>query len=105
MHRLSVLFGRVCDSPAVSPYTIHDIDALRMKALLFTLIRAFEFELAVPGTSIAVIYLLDPIILSSKIFTSASQVMKKSFIVSRPVLTTEPERNQLPLLIKPCRAV
>ena len=51
-----------------------------MKALLFTLGRAFEFELAVPATD----------------------VFKKSSMVVRPVLATDPDgRNQLPLLIKP----
>ncbi|KAF8061716.1 cytochrome P450 [Lyophyllum atratum] len=50
------------------------------KALLFTLIRAFEFELAVPVTDI----------------------VKKSSIVQRPVLVTDPEGgNQMPLLIRP----
>jgi hypothetical protein len=55
----------------------------RMKALLFTLLRAFEFELAV----------------------SASDIGKKSTIVQRPILLSDPEnKNQLPLLVKPyCR--
>ncbi|GLB35548.1 putative cytochrome p450 [Lyophyllum shimeji] len=49
------------------------------KALLFTLIRAFEFELAVP----------------------VKDIVKKSSVVQRPVLVTDPEgRNQMPLLIK-----
>jgi len=51
-----------------------------MKVLLFTLVRAFEFELAVP----------------------AKDIIKKSTIVQRPVLVTDPEGgNQLPLLVKP----
>jgi hypothetical protein len=51
-----------------------------MKVLLFTLVRAFEFELAVP----------------------AKDIIKKSSIVQRPVLVTDPEGgNQLPLLVKP----
>lgn len=51
-----------------------------MKALLFTLIRAFEFELAVP----------------------ASDVGKRSSIVQRPFLRSDPEnKDQLPLLVKP----
>jgi hypothetical protein len=51
-----------------------------MKALLFTLVRAFEFELAVP----------------------ASDVGKRSAIVQRPFLRSDPEnKSQLPLLVKP----
>jgi hypothetical protein len=51
-----------------------------MKALLFTLVRAFEFELAVP----------------------ASDITKKSTIVQRPVLRSDPKAgNQLPLVIRP----
>lgn len=54
-----------------------------MKALIFTLIRAFEFELAVPISDIA----------------------KRSTIVQRPFLRSEMEKgNQLPLLVKPYRA-
>ncbi|KAF8429382.1 hypothetical protein L210DRAFT_3369703, partial [Boletus edulis BED1] len=52
---------------------------VEMKALLFTLIRAFEFELAVP----------------------VSEIVPKSEIVQRPVLRGDPEKKiQLPLLIK-----
>jgi hypothetical protein len=52
----------------------------RMKALIFTLVRALEFELAVP----------------------AKDIVKKSAIVQRPVLLTDPDGgNQMPLLIKP----
>lgn len=51
-----------------------------MKALIFTLVRAFEFELAVPPKDIA----------------------KKSTIVQRPVLLSDPDGgNQMPLLVKP----
>jgi hypothetical protein len=51
-----------------------------MKALLFTLVRAFEFELAVP----------------------ASEIGKKSSIVQRPILINDPKAgNQMPLLMKP----
>lgn len=51
-----------------------------MKALLFTLIRAFEFELAVPHEDIG----------------------KKSSIVQRPIVLSDPEgSNRLPLLLKP----
>lgn len=53
---------------------------VEMKALLFTLIRAFEFELAVPPQDIA----------------------KKAGIVQRPLVVTEPDAgNQMPLLVKP----
>ena len=51
-----------------------------MKALLFTLVRAFEFELAVP----------------------ASEIGKRSAIVQRPILLSDPDRKaQLPMLFKP----
>jgi hypothetical protein len=54
-----------------------------MKALLFTLVRAFEFELAVPAKDIA----------------------SKQSVVQRPIVTSEKEYgNQMPLLIKPYRA-
>jgi hypothetical protein len=50
-----------------------------MKALLFTLIRAFEFELAVP----------------------IEDVGKKSSIVQRPYLRSNPKAgNQMPLKVK-----
>ncbi|KAF9036848.1 cytochrome P450 [Panaeolus papilionaceus] len=53
---------------------------LEMKALLFTLVRAFEFDLAVP----------------------ADEISRVSTIVQRPVLTSDPrKRNQMPLLIRP----
>lgn len=50
-----------------------------MKALLFTLVRAFEFELAVP----------------------AHDIMKRSTIVQRPLLRSAPEQgSQMPILVK-----
>ena len=53
----------------------------RMKVLLFTLVRAFEFELAVPPEDI---------------------LKKSSAIVQKPVLATDPNgASQMPLLIKP----
>ncbi|KAF9239085.1 cytochrome P450 [Melanogaster broomeanus] len=53
---------------------------VEMKAILFILIRAFEFELAVP----------------------ASEIGKKSTLVQRPVLRDDPtNKPQLPLLVKP----
>ncbi|KAJ7496541.1 cytochrome P450 [Mycena latifolia] len=49
------------------------------KALLFTLIRAFEFELAVP----------------------AEDLGKRSTIVQRPIVRSEPEKgNQMPLFVR-----
>lgn len=58
----------------------HTAGTFRMKALLFALVRAFEFELAVP----------------------VEDIIKKSSIVQRPVLATDPDGgNQMPLLIKP----
>jgi len=53
---------------------------VEMKALLFTLVRSFEFELAVP----------------------ANDIVKRSTIVQRPVVVSDPEGgNQMPLLVKP----
>jgi len=53
---------------------------VEMKALLFTLVRAFEFELAVP----------------------ANDITKKSFIVQRPLLRSNPGAgNHMPLILKP----
>ena len=51
-----------------------------MKALLFTLIRAFEFELAVPS----------------------KEIIRKTMIVQRPIVASEKEKgNQMPLRLKP----
>ena len=51
-----------------------------MKALLFTLIRSFEFELAIPADGFA----------------------KRSMVVTRPYLKSEENgRAQMPLLVKP----
>ena len=53
-----------------------------MKAIIYTLVRAFEFELAVP----------------------AEDIQKKSSIVQRPVLRSQPESgSQMPLLVRPHR--
>ena len=53
-----------------------------MKALLFTLVRAFEFELAVP----------------------AKDIRTKQTIVQRPIVASEMEYgHQMPLLVKPYR--
>jgi hypothetical protein len=54
-----------------------------MKALLFTLVRAFELELAVPAKDIR---------------------SKQTVAVQRPIVATEPEiGNQMPLFVKPYR--
>jgi len=54
---------------------------IEIKALLFTLVRAFEIDLAVPPKDIS---------------------KRTSAIVQRPVLATDPDcPNQMPLLIKP----
>ena len=53
-----------------------------MKALIFTLVRAFEFELAVPN----------------------EDIQKKSQAVQRPVLRSAPEAgSQMPLLVRRAR--
>jgi len=53
---------------------------VEMKALLFTLIRAFEFKLAVP----------------------AKDIHRKLLFMKKPVVATEPEiAEQMPLLVKP----
>ncbi|KAJ7885368.1 cytochrome P450 [Mycena leptocephala] len=72
-HMLSFLGGpRACIG--------YRFSLVEMKALLFTLVRAFEFELAVP----------------------AADIGKKTSVVQRPIVRSEPEGgNQMPLLIKP----
>lgn len=51
-----------------------------MKALVFALVRAFEFELAVP----------------------VEDLIKKTGIVQRPLVRTEMEKGtQMPLIVKP----
>ncbi|EPQ50326.1 cytochrome P450 [Gloeophyllum trabeum ATCC 11539] len=55
---------------------------VEMKAILFTLVRAFELELGVP----------------------ADKIVKRSMIVTRPVDLSEGEgKNRLPLIIRPLR--
>ena len=56
----------------------------RMKALLFTLIRAFEFELAVPPEDIG----------------------KSNTAIQGPLVLSDKARgNQLPLLLKPVHRI
>ncbi|KAH9968096.1 cytochrome P450 [Russula dissimulans] len=55
---------------------------IEMKAILFSFIRAFDFELAVPPSS----------------------VVRKTMIVARPFLASEPDSGpQLPLVIRPAK--
>ena len=52
----------------------------RMKVLLFTLVRAFEFDLAV----------------------SAKDIGTASLAIQRPILLSDPKSsNQMPLLVRP----
>ncbi|KAF7353805.1 hypothetical protein MVEN_01066000 [Mycena venus] len=72
-HMLSFLGGpRACIG--------YRFSLIEMKALLFTLVRAFTFELAVP----------------------AADIGKKTSVVQRPIIRSQPEAgNQMPLIIKP----
>jgi hypothetical protein len=55
-----------------------------MKAMLFTLVRDFEFELAI----------------------SPEDVGRRNNIVARPYIASDPESgSQLPMLIRPCQIV
>ncbi|PBK62888.1 hypothetical protein ARMSODRAFT_556876 [Armillaria solidipes] len=57
---------------------------VEMKAILFTLVRAFEFELTVPG----------------------AEIVKRSVFVQRPLLRSNPGAgNQMPIIIKPHQRV
>ncbi|KAJ7500518.1 cytochrome P450 [Mycena galericulata] len=59
----------------------HRFSVVETKALLFTLVRAFEFELAVPVEDVG---------------------KRSTFIVQRPVVLSEREAgNQMPLLLRP----
>ncbi|KAJ7778749.1 cytochrome P450 [Mycena maculata] len=72
-HMLSFLGGpRACIG--------YRFSLVETKALLFTLVRAFEFELAVP----------------------VSDIGRRTSVVTRPVVRSEPKSgHQLPLIIKP----
>ena len=60
----------------------HALHISRMKALLFTLVRSFEYELAVPR----------------------EDILKRSRVVQRPMLRSEMDKGtQMPLLVKPYR--
>lgn len=82
MHWIPLFYHRVRHFLQTFPtwfpnvFSIHDLS--RMKAILFTLIRAFEFNLAVPQ----------------------EDIIKKSAIVQRPFVKNDMKAGtQLPLLI------
>jgi hypothetical protein len=89
MHRLPLHCHRVRESPRIIHFSPKNAEVLiylscnchcRLKALLFTLVRAFEFELALP----------------------ADEIVRKSGIVDRPVVASNPAAGpQLPLLVRP----
>jgi hypothetical protein len=55
-------------------------DVFRMKSLLFVLVRAFEFELAV----------------------SPEEIVKSAAVLNRPTLASDPDKgNQLPVYLRP----
>ena len=57
-----------------------DGNTTRMKAIIFSFVRSFDFELAVPP----------------------DQIMRKSLTVTRPFLISDPDSGpQLPLIIRP----
>ena len=80
MHRVPVLAHRVrLVFPHVFMFFLLIARVNRMKALVFTLVRAFEFELAVPP----------------------ADVRKTPMVVQRPILRSAPEQgSQMPLLVK-----
>ena len=56
---------------------------IRMKAILFSFVRSFDFELAVPP----------------------SQITRKTMVVTRPFLASDPDSGaQMPLIIQPARS-
>lgn len=84
MYRISVFTGRVRFPFVLHSFRARIYDSRRMKALLFTLVRRFEFELAVP----------------------AKDIKKTKFnIVQRPIVASEPDVGvQMPLLVKPYKS-
>ncbi|KAF5386765.1 hypothetical protein D9615_002007 [Tricholomella constricta] len=83
--RLRTVFlacGATCSPSLAGPRACirYRFSLVEMKALLFTLVRAFEFDLAVP----------------------AKDIIMKKMVVQRPALASEPKAgDQLPLLIRP----
>lgn len=69
-------YAHICTQPP------HHSFFFRFKVIVFTLLRAFEFDLAVPS----------------------SDIIKKANIVTRPIVKSERERgNQMPMLVRPYR--
>jgi len=57
---------------------------IEMKAILFSFVRSFDFELAVPQ----------------------NEITRKTMIVARPFLTSDPDSGpQLPLIVRPVKSV
>ncbi|KAI0302842.1 cytochrome P450 [Multifurca ochricompacta] len=81
VHGLPSVFGHLLTFIAGAHACIgYRFSVVEIKALLFTLVRGFEFELAMP----------------------AEEIMRKTSIVSRPVIGSNPAAGpQLPLLIRP----
>lgn len=83
MYWLSVFSCRVRATSYSPELIIANISrGFRMKALLFVLLRSFEFELAV-----------DP-----------ATVSKAHSGITRPVISSEEEENRMPLLVRPYRS-
>lgn len=83
MHRLSILSRRVGLLSICAMLSRRELthSVCRMKALVFALIRNFEFELAV----------------------SPAEITKRAAIVQRPYLRSQMDKGaQLPMLLKPC---
>jgi len=88
MHALATAF--LSSSESLRRYqrigSILTTDALgniRMKAILFSFVRSFDFELAVPPT----------------------EITRKTMIVGRPFLTSDPQSGpQLPIIIRPAKS-
>jgi hypothetical protein len=90
VHRLPICCDRVSFFITIDALTIGALiyrcavlgNIIRMKAILFTFVRSFDFELAVPP----------------------DQITKKTFI-ARPFLTSDQDSGpQLPLIIRPAKS-
>lgn len=89
LHRIPILARRVsfcdyCVVPACCADSLYN-ECFRMKALLFALLRAFEFELAVPREDIMTVY---------------AQMVTKPMVVT----ADKEKQTQLPLIVKPYHA-
>ena len=79
MHRIPIFRHRV-RSFAAEPPSAHSHQPYRLKALLFALVRAFEFALAVPQ----------------------EDIVPMGLLVQRPLVRTELDKgSQLPMIIRP----